>query len=112
MEIWIPEDEGVDLSFAGELDSSGGNAFGKAPYRLHKGSSSPYKDPTVIQDFIPGGEGTAQPGNSLSQRLSVVMGKPQAQVDEAIARIRDSTDKFSTICSILTFDMTSLRCWR
>ncbi len=108
VEIWVPEDEGVDLSLASELNSSCGNTFGKAPYRLHKDSSSPYKDPRVLLKFIPDGEDTAQPGNTLSQRLAVAMGKSQTQVEEAIAKIRDSMDTFSTISSIITLDITSI----
>ena len=111
IELWVPENENTELSYGNTLLKAGHTGLRKdlpwlkdcpvpppppSPYRSR---SLPWFKPPV---------GVAQPGNTLRQRLAVAAGKSPEQVDEAIKKIRDSMDMFSSAAGILAIDITSI----
>jgi len=109
VEIWIPEIQGEPVSFSGQMNSSYELSLQKAGLRLGKGSTVlPRKQYRGLQPFKPDGRGTAQPGNTLSQRLATAMGKDQADVDAAMQEIRQNMDTFSLMADVITFDVIGL----
>ena len=109
VEIWIPENPGESVSFTGQMNSSNELSLRKAGLSLGKGSAVlPRKQYRKLQPFKPDGRGTAQPGNTLSQRLATAMGKDQADVNAAMQDIRDNMDTFSLVADVITFDVIGL----
>ncbi len=103
IELWVPLNENTELSYGNTLIKAGGAGLRKdlpllKDFPVPPPPPSPFRSRS-LRLFKPP-DGVAQPGNALRQRLAVATGKPPEQVDEAIKKIRDSMDKFSSLPGI------------
>ena len=90
VEIWVPENENISLSFSTGSD--------KAPDRgLRKGWDDNWSDAADDGDWLSRPNGIAMPGNTSRQRLLVSPRKNGSRVDAEIGRIKNSVNTFSNI---------------